>query len=138
MCGLLFFEKDIGLDTVKKITKERFLIIPRFRSRYDPKKRGFFELDVETEMDMDYHIRQVDEVLDLKTIRDDYCGDMYKHLDFDPSKPLWILRYFPKIEDGRALLLTSICHTVGDGVSQVSGGCFERIERNCVVLYSKF
>ena len=120
VCGLVFFDEDIGMETVKQITEERILVIPRFRSRYDPKKKGFIELDIEKEMDMDYHLRQIDEVLDLKTIRDDYCGDMYKNLDFDPEKPLWCFRYFPKIEDGRALLLTSICHTVGDGVSQVN------------------
>lgn len=108
------------MDAFKALVKERILSIPRFRSRYDNKRNGFEELDVESEIDIDYHCKVVDEVLDLRKISDDYVGDVYKNFDFDEDKPLWQFVYFPRMGDGRSLLLTKISHAIGDGVSQVS------------------
>ena len=109
----------MGSDLIHTIAKERLLDMPRFRSRYDPEKGGFHELDVEKDIDLSYHVNVQDEVMDIEQVRLEYVGDVYKHFDFDPDKPLWQLVYFPKLQDGRSLLFTKIAHIIGDGVSQV-------------------
>lgn len=119
MCAFIYFKEDVGNDLFRTIAKERLLTMPRFRSRYDHLEGGFYELDVETEIDLDYHVKVVDDVQDIEQVRLDYVGDVYKHFEFDAEKPLWQLVYFPKLADGRAMLLTKIAHIIGDGVSQV-------------------
>jgi len=116
--GLLFFKEDIQLDTIMDLVKEKILEMPRFRSVYNPKKRAFVEQDPQ-EIDMSYHIKCVDEVMDVQTIQDEFVGSAYKHFEFDKGKPLWQFTYFPRISDGRALLLTNINHIIGDGVAQI-------------------
>lgn len=115
---MLFFDKDIGLELIRKNIKERLLSIPRFRSRYDVKQGAFIEMDVE-DIDFDYHLVLEKDIVDIETIRNDYIGNAYKYFDFNPDKPLWQFIYFPRIADGRTVLLTRIAHTIGDGVSQV-------------------
>lgn len=117
--GMIFFEKDVGFNLVKEIVQERILSMPRFRSSYDFKKKGFRELP-EEELDLEnYHLKNVDEEVSVDDVQRDWIGNVYKHFDYDPSKPLWQITYFPKLSDGRALMLTNISHLIGDGVSQV-------------------
>ena len=116
---MLFFDNGIPEETIGKIAHERILTIPRFRSRYDAKKKGFVEIDLEKDFDEDYHLRIVRDKISLDTVRNEYCGDVYKHMNFDPDKPLWQFTYFSNLEDGRSLLLTAINHVIGDGMSQV-------------------
>jgi len=120
--AFLFFDKDNngGRAMVEEIVKERLFKITRFRSRFAMRKnREFFvELD-EDEVDLDYHIRIIDEKLTLQQIQDDYAGNPYKHMNFDINKPLWVFYFFPETAEGDALLLTNINHAIGDGVSQV-------------------
>ena len=97
---------------------DKLLSIPRFRSQYDSKRGGFVEVS-EEEMDMDYHYRIVDDELDVTQISDEYVGDIYGKMQFDFNKPWWQVLYFPRLKDGRSLVLTRISHAIGDGISQV-------------------
>mmetsp|Transcript_8905 Transcript_8905/g.10180 ORF Transcript_8905/g.10180 Transcript_8905/m.10180 type:complete len:474 (+) Transcript_8905:408-1829(+) len=117
--GMIFFENDIGVDTVKETITKRVLQFPRFRSSYDFKRKGFVELATD-ELDLEgYHIKIVDETVSVEDVQRDWIGNVYKYFDFDPSKPLWQFTYFKNLDDGRSLLITNISHVIGDGVSQV-------------------
>lgn len=116
--GLLFIESDPGVDAVENLIKTKLLQVPRFRSVY---KRGkFYEVPVE-EIDMDYHLVPTfeDSVPSFDSVLE-FIGTLYDEKHYDLSKPLWKYYYIPKLEDGRALLVACINHTIGDGVSNVA------------------
>eukprot|EP00924_Labyrinthula_sp_SR-Ha-C_P003245 snap_masked-scaffold_15-processed-gene-3.12-mRNA-1 protein AED:1.00 eAED:1.00 QI:0/0/0/0/1/1/2/0/497 len=128
--GLLFFNESVEREELIELVKKKLLISPRFRSRYDLKRSGFQELDQES-IDLEYHVKYIEETASL--------DDLYFHVSYpfeldedsdeklptqqfgkaDISKPLWQIRYFKNIEDGRSCLLVCISHIIGDGVSQV-------------------
>ena len=112
------FKDDVNEEQLKQHIVGKLLDIPRFRSRYDSKRGGFVELD-EEEMDTDYHFRIVEDELSLNEISDAYVGDIYGNMGFDVEKPWWQVLFFPRMRDGRSLLLTRIAHVIGDGISQV-------------------
>lgn len=125
--ALLFLEKNPGMPALEKMIREKLLAIPRFRSKYkDIGQKGYFVEVDPAEMDMDYHLSTILE--DKPATRDDwlnFAGTLSNAELYDLDKPLWKFFLVPELESGGSLLVASINHGIGDGVSQL--GVLNRI-----------
>ncbi|GBG24950.1 Hypothetical Protein FCC1311_039011 [Hondaea fermentalgiana] len=125
--GILFFDHDPGFERVQSVVAERLMVMPRFRARMKarsfplPQKFHFVEVNLE-DFDIDYHLQKVLADGDTPPTTNDvihFVENMYNGWEPDLSKPLWQLLYVPRLDDGRACLITKISHAIGDGVSQI-------------------
>lgn len=121
--GVLFFKNQPDFQELKEAIGKRLLDIPRFRSRLVPKRfpsrMDFVELKDE-EIDLDYHFRQKfeDKTTTIEEL-DHFLGHMFEDFHHPKDYPLWQVTYVPKLEDGRACIITNISHIVGDGIAQI-------------------
>ncbi|CAK8992878.1 Wax ester synthase/diacylglycerol acyltransferase 5 (WS/DGAT 5) (Diacylglycerol O-acyltransferase WSD5) (Long-chain-alcohol O-fatty-acyltransferase WSD5) [Durusdinium trenchii] len=118
--GILTLASNPGLEALKEGVGMKLLEMPRFRSvAKTPMGRRMYwkELSV-SDMDMEYHFR---ERPDIKTQAQlvDFVGDPWADSPPDLDKPLWVTTLIPEMEDGRAVLVTNISHTIADGVSSI-------------------
>ncbi|CAK9009666.1 Putative diacyglycerol O-acyltransferase Rv1425 (Putative triacylglycerol synthase Rv1425) [Durusdinium trenchii] len=120
--GCIFLERDPGFSRVRAVLTERLLAMPRFRATMIVKEdKAFFRELAPDLINIDYHIRQV--VSNRAMSREEvegYLGTLFDGSDTPNAekRPLWNVRYIPKMDDGRACLITSVSHAIGDMISQ--------------------
>ena len=120
--GVMHLDKDPGVDLFRRTMMDRLLSMPRFRSTLVVSRWGGHFRELET-VDESYHFEVVDTSgLDNGSMTYEQLHVLTSELSewkYDLDKPLWKCTYVPKMEDGRATLITNINHAIGDGVSQV-------------------
>eukprot|EP00924_Labyrinthula_sp_SR-Ha-C_P016913 augustus_masked-scaffold_6-processed-gene-18.66-mRNA-1 protein AED:1.00 eAED:1.00 QI:0/-1/0/0/-1/1/1/0/462 len=123
--GVLYFNKDIGVEEIQKLIEEKLKPIPRFVSCYDIKKRGWSEIE-DGNLDLSYHLIHVQDQVSADDIESELKRPFQRN-SFDVTKPLWYLTYFSNYESGKGALILTVNHIVGDGISLV-GLVFEVID----------
>jgi len=123
--GVMILEKDPGGDMLKNILWERITKMGRFRSELVVSRFGG-------------HFRELpeDELIALREngyLWSEVCTggeatmddlneviNLCNSWEYDRTKPLWRLQYCRKMADGKAALITTINHAIGDGISLVA------------------
>ena len=115
--GLLFFDRPLVLDEVKRALGERLLEIPRFQQRVVATTRGQrFSWEQDPTFDLDSHV--VEETL-ASPGDDGALQNLVSHwmsTPLDRERPLWMCHLLQNYKGGCALLWR-IHHCMGDGLA---------------------
>lgn len=118
--GMLFLDSCPEDDKLKGMVKEKLLSMPRFRSKLVLNRSApYFEEVSDEEFDWDYHLSKQfeNETADMDKVME-FVGGFYE-MDISLEKPLWKMVLIPKMDDGRACLVTILNHGIADGVASV-------------------
>jgi diacylglycerol O-acyltransferase len=123
--GVLKLEKDPGGDRLKEVLWNRLMKMARFRSKLVVSRHGGYWQELpEAELiqlrDTGYLWEEVCQNVDATM---DDVNDVINQVnswDYDRLKPLWRAQYCRKMADGSAVLICTINHGIGDGVSLVA------------------
>lgn len=115
--GVLFFDRPLVLDEVKRVLGERLLEIPRFQQRVVPTTRGQrFSWEQDPTFDLDSHV--VEET--LASPGDDgvlqNLVSQWMSTPLDRERPLWMCHLLQNYKGGCAVLWR-IHHCMGDGLA---------------------
>lgn len=115
--GVLFFDRPLVLDEVKRVLGERLLEIPRFQQRVVATTRGQrFSWEQDPTFDLDSHV--VEETL-ASPGDDGALQNLVSHwmsTPLDRERPLWMCHLLQNYKGGCALLWR-IHHCMGDGLA---------------------
>jgi hypothetical protein len=118
---LLYFEKELNTELVKLAIFERLVKkFEKFRSilKYNKQNKIVFsEIPIE-EIDLNYHIQQVNSFNWKKKDIDHFLNEKYNEMK-RMDKPLWIFYILNNLHDSRSCIILNIDHAIGDGISQV-------------------
>lgn len=122
--GVMYFKAAPDIEGLRAVLRERLLKHVRFRSiPISSGKKGreqwvFKELALE-DVDMNYHVQKLFENDTVsKDDIDQWAGQRYDVAN-DLTKPLWKFYLVPKLNDGRAAVITVSDHALTDGVALV-------------------
>lgn len=115
--GVLFFDRPLVLDEVKRVLGERLLKIPRFQQRVVSTTRGQrFSWEQDPTFDLDSHV--VEEK--LASPGDDgvlqNLVSQWMSTPLDRERPLWMCHLLQNYKGGSAVLWR-IHHCMGDGLA---------------------
>lgn len=120
----MYFKERIDVEMIKNVARERFFTVPRMRvtARDDPQTGHVVleESDIQ-EMDVDYHVKVVEQKENVKWAQTDidlFSSKLYEK-DFDLQHPSWQINIIQELADGRSLIIFALDHALLDGVSAV-------------------
>lgn len=123
--GVMVLEKDPGGDVLKNTLWSRITTMGRFRSRLHVSRFGghwkeFPEEELINMRESGYLWSEV--CTDGNATMDDINEviNQGNAWEYDRHKPLWRAQYCRKMADGSAVLITTINHAIGDGISLVA------------------
>jgi len=123
--GVIKLSKDPGGDILREVLWSRLTKMGRFRSRLVVNRfGGYWEELPESELlelrDSGYLWSEV--LPDGNATMDDINEviNQCNSWDYDRHKPLWRAQYCRKMADGSAVLICTINHGIGDGISLVA------------------
>mmetsp|Transcript_15782 Transcript_15782/g.18421 ORF Transcript_15782/g.18421 Transcript_15782/m.18421 type:complete len:517 (+) Transcript_15782:55-1605(+) len=126
---VIFLEKQIKVEAVRKIAKEKFLPNWRFRTSVNIKKSGEIEwVDDGVSPDLDYHVVGIDiptaggrQYANQEDVNNFIAGFYGKKMDL--SRPPWQLIAITNAKnagpdgDSDCVLIARLHHVIGDGIS---------------------
>ena len=118
--AVLTFGAPLGIEDMRRILRERFLVFDRFRQRVQLDRRPFSNprWEEDPSFDLDNHLKLVQlPAPGSKAQLQDLASDlMSRPLDF--SRPLWMFHVVEGYEGGGALIVR-LHHCIADGVTLV-------------------
>jgi diacylglycerol O-acyltransferase / wax synthase len=115
--GVMVFDEQLDMPTLKKVLADRFLAFRRFRQKaVDTAGQAYWEFD--KDFDLNWHIRRM--ALPGKATKEEleeYVSQLAS-TPLDKSKPLWQFHIVENYQGGSALI-TRIHHCYADGIALV-------------------
>jgi WS/DGAT/MGAT family acyltransferase len=113
ICGMMLFDRRVGLQAVKEVVLKRMLCFHRFRQRVADNGSGP-SWETDDAFDLDWHVRHIAlPVHGNDGALEEVVGGLVS-TPLDPSKPMWQYHLIDDRQGGSAILLR-IHHCYGDG-----------------------